>query len=63
MAKSSYKKFAKYLKDKSFDQTLHQARRESLERILANENEISLLLGSSKKTSAPKGLLKRQKAK
>ena len=49
MARVSYKKFAKYLEGKSLDQALHQARRESLERVLANEKEIDILASTSKK--------------
>ena len=52
MAKVSYKKFAKYLEGKSLDKTLHQARRENLERVLANEKEIDI--ATSKRASSGK---------
>lgn len=34
-------KFGEFIKGKSFDETLHSARRKSLERILASEDDFS----------------------
>lgn len=58
MTTVSYKKFAKYLEGKSLEQTLHQARQESLERILANEKEIDMLVDVSKKAPSKKAKAK-----
>lgn len=48
------KEFGKFLKGKSFAKTLHRARRESMERILANQEEIDRLFSTPKNKSQMK---------
>lgn len=49
------KEFGKYLQGKSIDKLLHQARKQSLKRIMSNEEEI--------KTGRKKSALKQVRAK
>jgi hypothetical protein len=49
------KNFAQYLQNKSFDEELHKVRKQSLERINANESSIVAILESKIYLGRPHG--------